>query len=638
LNGVTYYENGQYFETIINSVGCDSAVTLNLTYHYNGKDSTATICSGDLFHVDGLVYDLNNSGTYILLLNTPSVLGCDSLLFLDLTVLPKSNSSVDVSICPGDSYMWYGHPYDVTGQYQQIFVNQYGCDSIVTLNLSVRSTHYFNGILTSLINYPGLTFVWDFGDGTTLTSNNSTVFHEYLFNGLYTVSLTIINQNGCPSTTTINDYIFCTGGVSCTHTAAINQTNPQQACQGAPLWLSCNNDPSFSYQWRKNGVSISGNDNDSLLVTQSGTYSVIITVNSCPVISNDVTVTILPAPNTPVISETGAIQPCVGGAVTLNTGNYASYNWSTGATSQTISVSNSGVYSVVVTDANGCSASSAPYALNASFAPSPSVCIVGMDSLTNENRIVWEKPLSLGIDSFYVYKETNVADVYTKIGATNYTDLAVFLDVNSNPSVQAYRYKISSLDTCGIETNLSDFHKTIHLTINQGVGSTWNLIWSHYEGLTFGSYNIYRGTDPSNINLLTTVQSNLNSYTDLTPPTGAVYYQIEVVNPVNCDPTKSINYSVSRSNIVNNGVNGINEESETEIKVYPNPTSDKLTLAVSSDVLGKKYAISDFSGRVIMQGDIISAKQPISMEHISNGSYFLKINDPSAKTIKIIKQ
>jgi uncharacterized delta-60 repeat protein len=545
--------------------------------------------------------------------------------------------------------------YTQSGIYHETLLNQSGCDSVhLTINLTVdqpsnlsfssaqqlyTSPPFAVQFTNSTANSSNYSFTWDFGDGTTLTSNNATVFHEYLYNGQYTVSLIATsNSTGCSDTITLTDYIFCTGGVSCTHSATINQTSPQQACQGAPLWLTCNNDPSFSYQWRNNGVSISGNDNDSLLVTQSGTYSVIITVNSCPVISNDVTVTILPAPNTPVISETGAIQPCVGGSVSLNTGNYASYNWSTGATSQNISVSNSGVYSVVVTDANGCSASSAPYTLNASFAPSPSVCIVGMDSLTNENRIVWEKPLSLGIDSFYVYKETNVADVYTKIGATNYTDLAVFLDVNSNPSVQAYRYKISSLDTCGIETNLSDFHKTIHLTINQGVGSTWNLIWSHYEGLTFGSYNIYRGTDPSNINLLTTVQSNLNSYTDLTPPTGAVYYQIEVVNPVNCDPTKSINYGVSRSNIVNNGVNGINEESETEIKVYPNPTNDKLTLTMSSDVLGKKYAIIDFSGRVIMQGDIISAKQPISMEHISNGSYFLKINDPSAKTIKIIKQ
>jgi hypothetical protein len=194
------------------------------------------------------------------------------------------------------------------------------------------------------------------------------------------------------------------------------------------------------------------------------------------------------------------------------------------------------------------------------------------------------------------------------------------------------------LDTCGTETPLSDFHKTIHLTINQGVGNSWNLIWSHYEGLTFGSYRIYRGTSLSNMALLTTIQSNLNSYTDLTPPTGPLYYQIEVVNPVNCDPTKIINYGVSKSNIVNNGVIGISEEVLSTLNVYPNPTNDKFTLNVSNDLLGKSYVITDFSGRIISQGKINSMIQIIDMQNLSNGSYLLQIDKSTAKAIKIIKQ
>jgi hypothetical protein len=491
----------------------------------------------------------------------------------------------------------------------------------------------------STANAANYSFTWDFGDGATLASNNASVFHQYSFNGLYTVSLVATdNVTGCTDTTTITDYIYCTGGASCTHTAAISQQGPLQACAGTDVWLSCNNDPSFTYQWRRNGINIPGNNNDSLLVIQTGNYTVSIYVNSCPVTSNGISVTINPLPSIPTITPTGTITSCSGGSLTLAApAGLSSYSWNTGATSSSINVTLSGNYSVTVTNANGCVRTSAPYVVNASFMPSPNVCIVGMDSLTNENRIVWEKPITTGIDSFYVYKETNVSDIYTKIGATNYPDLAVFLDQNSNPAVQAYRYKLTVLDTCGTETLLSDFHKTIHLTINAGVGGAWNLIWSHYEGLTFGSYNIYRGTNPTNISLLTTIQSNLNSYTDLTPPVGPVYYQIEIVNPNSCDPAKVVNYDVSKSNIVNNGVNGINALANTSVLVYPNPTSKDVTLEITSELLGKDYCLTDNTGRIILSSQFRALKETINLEQIATGVYFIKIDDNANLMYKIVK-
>jgi hypothetical protein len=60
-----------------------------------------------------------------------------------------------------------------------------------------------------------------------------------------------------------------------------------------------------------------------------------------------------------------------------------------------------------------------------------------------------------------------------------------------------------------------------------------------------------------------------------------------------------MNYGVSKSNIVNNGLIGISEEVFSTLNIYPNPTNDKFTLSVSNDLLGKNYLISDFSGRVI---------------------------------------
>jgi hypothetical protein len=288
-------------------------------------------------------------------------------------------------------------------------------------------------------------------------------------------------------------------------------------------------------------------------------------------------------------------------------------------------VTQSGDYTVSVTSSNGGNVISQPYILNASFMQANQVCLVGLDSLTNENRIIWEKPNSLGIDSFYVYKETSTANLYAKIGATDYNDLGLFLDVNSNPSIQAYRYRISILDTCGVETNLSDFHKTIHLTINQGVGGAWNLIWNHYEGINFSSYNIYRGSDLSNITLLTTIQSNLNSYTDLTPPAGTLFYQIEVVNPLDCDPTKSSGYGVSRSNVSNNGLAEVSIIENALIKIYPNPAENYINYEVPESMLGKQYSICDVSGRKLINGLINSPKGTLLLNELSKGTYYMFI-------------
>jgi hypothetical protein len=637
-------DNTWYYTTstpMVRMVLCDGAAATNETLNIS-------TCAP---YISPTNQSYNQSGTYNEII--PNIFGCDSVnLTINLTVLNSSSSFV-ATFCNGDTYTWNGQQYSQPGQYTQTLTNQFGCDSVVTLNLIVNYNDYisispnpafgnsplnvaFANQTSNLSNY---NFTWYFGDGTSQQSNAPFLSHIYTQDGY--ADVTVVAENlttGCSSSETFNDMIFVIGGVSCTHNASINQTVPLSGCSGDSILLSCNTDASFSYQWNRNGVPVSGATSNSFYPTQSGSYTVTIYQNNCPVTSAGISVTINQLPSVPIITQNGNFIPCSGGTISLSApSGFSSYLWSTGSINSSISVSQSSNYSVTVTDNNGCSRTSNPYSVNASFMAPPQVCIVGVDSLTNENRVVWEKPLTLGIDSFYVYKESNLSNVYAKIGATDYNDLAMFLDVNSNPAVQAYRYKISALDTCGVETNLGDFHKTIHLTINQGIGGAWNLIWSHYEGLNFGSYNIYRGTDPSNISLLTTIQSNLNSYSDLTPPTGPLYYQIEVVNPVNCDPTKSINYGVSRSNIVNNGVLGVNEIANTNILVYPNPTNGNITLEVSSELVGKRYSIQDFSGRIILTGKISSIQNHIDLQDVARGAYYISIENSSSVT-KVIKQ
>ena len=346
--------------------------------------------------------------------------------------------------------------------------------------------------------------------------------------------------------------------------------------------------------------------------------------NGCPEVSPDVSVVISSSPQTPIITSSGNITPCLGGSVTLSVpSTYSSYSWSSGGTSSSEVVNSSGIYFVTVSNSTGCEATSPTYTINASFATPPDVCIVGVDSITNYNKVVWEKPISTAIDSFYVYKETNQANIYQKIGGTSYSDTAVFDDLSSNPSVQAYRYRLSLVDSCGVESSLGSMHKSIHLTINQGVGTTWNLIWSHYEGFTFLSYNIYRGTSPTNMTLLTTIASNLNSYTDLTAPAGQLYYQIEVVSGYTCDPLKST-YNTSKSNVVDNAQapSIIVQNQNSNVNVYPNPTQDQITIDIKGYNGVVNIEVYDLQGRLLHT----TRTTTVSLRKYERGIYIFKVS------------
>jgi hypothetical protein len=315
-----------------------------------------------------------------------------------------------------------------------------------------------------------------------------------------------------------------------------------------------------------------------------------------------------------------------------NVSTCGSFTWIDGNTY----TSNNNTATYTLTNSGGCDSL---VTLNLVIQNAPDIqqiCLVGIDSISNYNRIVWEKIITANIDSFYIYRESSVANQYELIGSQNYDSLSVWIDSTSNPAVQAYRYKLSVIDTCGFESFLGDLHKTIHLTINQGVGNTWNLIWSHYEGINFGSYNIYRGTDPTNISLLTTIQSNLNSYTDLTPPAGAVYYQIEVVNPNSCDPTKILGYDVSKSNIVNTQNVGTDLNSFNNIRVYPNPSTGVINIEVDPMLIGQTYELKDNMGRLVVQGFIYNPTEEINIKDLSTGVYLLSISNTS-KVLKVIK-
>ena len=97
------------------------------------------------------------------------------------------------------------------------------------------------------------------------------------------------------------------------------------------------------------------------------------------------------------------------------------YAWSptTGLDNSTVlnpraTVINNTNYTVTVLTPNGCQSKDS-LVVSMQSMNSPSICMVGVDS-ANKNLIIWAKPVSTSIDSFYIYKETHVTNEYQKIG------------------------------------------------------------------------------------------------------------------------------------------------------------------------------------------------------------------------------
>jgi hypothetical protein len=126
---------GEYTEVFESVNGCDSTVVLTLTVNpgYNHTE-TATICEGETY-VFG-TQNLTTSGEYTEVFE--SVDGCDSTVVLTLTVNPGYNHTETATICEGETYVFGTQNLTTSGEYTEVFESVNGCDSVVTLTLTVN--------------------------------------------------------------------------------------------------------------------------------------------------------------------------------------------------------------------------------------------------------------------------------------------------------------------------------------------------------------------------------------------------------------------------------------------------------------------------------------------------------------------
>ena len=132
-----YFQSGNYAPTFKTKYGCDSVLNLNLTVLIqNKKTIIKAICDGECEQIGSVKYC--KSGIYTDTLKSLKY-GCDSIITLDLTVKPKFQTNVDTSLCYGFSIKIGNTTFDKTGIFVEKMKATNGCDSTINLNLKIRN-------------------------------------------------------------------------------------------------------------------------------------------------------------------------------------------------------------------------------------------------------------------------------------------------------------------------------------------------------------------------------------------------------------------------------------------------------------------------------------------------------------------
>ncbi|MEC3881814.1 PKD domain-containing protein [Parapedobacter sp. 10938] len=136
------------------------------------------------------------------------------------------------------------------------------------------------------------------------------------------------------------------------------QTGGDRICEGETAVLSGPEGEGITHEWLDEDNSVIGS-NQLFSTSETGTYRVRVTnENGCSNTSEPVTIIVQPNP-TPEIIVSGTLEFCEGGSVILtasmpNGSAPANLSWSNGENGQSITVTETGIYSVRANNSNGC--------------------------------------------------------------------------------------------------------------------------------------------------------------------------------------------------------------------------------------------------------------------------------------------
>ncbi len=237
--------SGDFYDTIPNSIGCDSLITIHLIINESSEETiTESNCNNYLSPSGNFIW--TSSGIYMDTISNSY--GCDSILTIDLTIYNSTNSFVSETSCenmvsPSGDEVW-----GVSGVYYDTIMNATGCDSTITIDLEIITNSSSSLQDTSCFSYisPSGIYNWN---------SNGTYFD------------TLTNYKGCDSIITL-DLVITNIDTSIVHVDSFLISNAGIAQY---QWLDCID----------NYEPIVGEDDFVFLYSSNGSYAVEITKNGC---------------------------------------------------------------------------------------------------------------------------------------------------------------------------------------------------------------------------------------------------------------------------------------------------------------------------------------------------------------------
>ncbi len=363
--------------------------------------------------------------------------------------------------------------------------------------------------ITFLTNQINVTCFGGNSGSITVTASGGTPSYQYSKDGGATFQTSNIFSNLIAGTYVIKvkDNISCqssTQNVIITQPTApptpiITPNGPTTFCLGGSVILTSST--GSSYLWSN------GSTGQSITVSSSGTFFVTVTYpDGCSATSSITIVTVNPLPIV-TITPSGPSAFCEGNSIILTASSGVNYYWSNGATTQSITVTTSGIYTVTVTDFNNCSGISSPLLVTVYPLPLKPTITANGTTLT-----------SSALYGNQWYLNNNIIP-----GATNQT-----YDVTQNGS---YTVMVTDANQC---SNTSDPYNFTTIGINDFVDAEALLIIPNPNNGKFelnANFQFPGKIKIFNLNGLLVFESNLQKSIDLSSkPKGEYLMQIQSGN------------------------------------------------------------------------------------------------------------